>query len=78
MKCQTETYVTLKPISERFSRISKEITDDDIRCLIKDELRKQLSKCIDFSGLQEIIEEFMEEQQDNIKGMLMESMKKRL
>lgn len=73
-----ENYVILKPISERFSRISKEITDDEIRCLIKDELRKQLGKAIDFGRLQDVIEEVMDESEDKIKEMIMESMKRKL
>lgn len=78
MENKTETYVILKPISERFNRISKEITDDEIKYLIKDTIREQLKKGIDFYNLQELIEEFIDSREDEIKAILIESIKKRL
>lgn len=47
MTNQTETYVTLKPIAERFANIANSITDDEIRSLIKSEMREQIGR-IDF------------------------------
>lgn len=78
MDNKTETYVILKPISERFNRISREITDDEIKYLIKDTIKEQLKTGVDFGRLQELIEEFIESHEDDIKAMLMESIKKRL
>ena len=40
---QTESYIVLKPIAERFSRIANAITDDEIKDMIKSSLLKQLS-----------------------------------
>lgn len=37
MENKTESYIVLKPIAERFSRIANEITDADIKQLIKSE-----------------------------------------
>lgn len=44
MNKQTENYIILKPIAERFNRIAKSITDDEIKSLIKNELRNQINK----------------------------------
>jgi len=33
MKSQTENYIILKPIAERFNRIANSISDDEIRSL---------------------------------------------
>jgi len=75
---KTETYIILKPISERFNRISKEITDDEIRIIIKDTIRKQLKEGINFYKLQELIENYIDDQDSNIKTILMDSIRKRL
>jgi len=75
---QTENYVILKPISERFNRIAKEITDDELKQITKDTLKEQLKSTVNFWRLQEMLEEVMEEREEEIKAMIMESMKKKL
>ena len=35
MENRTESYIILKPIAERFNRIAKEISDEEIKNLIK-------------------------------------------
>ena len=78
MSNQTESYIVLKPIAERFNRISSEITDDEIRSLIKSELRDQL-KCVDFGGMvAEIASEWVDNNQNIIEKMLLESYKNKL
>ena len=37
---QTENYIILKLIAERFNKIANSISDDEIKSLIKDEIRK--------------------------------------
>ena len=39
---QTESYIVLKPIAERFSKIANSMTDDEIKMLIKNGLKEQL------------------------------------
>jgi len=39
---QTRDYITLKPIAERFKEVAATISDDKIKCLIKNELREQI------------------------------------
>ena len=68
MSNQTENYIILKPIVERFSRIANEMTDDDIKNLIKSSLREQLST-IDIGRLVGyIIDEYFENQ-SNIESI---------
>lgn len=40
MNKQTENYIILKPIAERFNRVALEITDEDIRYIIISEIRE--------------------------------------
>lgn len=48
MSNQTQDYITLKPISDRFKEVAASISDDEIKSLIKDELRKQIREQVDF------------------------------
>ena len=62
MSNQTESYIILKPIAERFSRIANEMTDDEIKNLIKSELREQIKGC-DFGRLVGyIIDEYFDDE----------------
>ena len=45
MKEHTENYLILKPIAERFSRVASEITDDDIKYIIKQVMKEKNSQC---------------------------------
>lgn len=68
MSNQTENYIILKPIAERFNRIANEMTDDDIKNLIKSSLREQLAT-IDIGRLVGyIIDEYFENQ-SNIESI---------
>lgn len=80
MSDQTESYIVLKPIAERFSRVASEITDDEIKQLIKSELRDQM-KALHFGDvLQDVIGEWMEQEDvsDMIWDTLQKSVKNRL
>ena len=61
MDNKTENYVILKPISERFNRIANEITDDEIKYIIKSEIREQVSRINFYSAVAELISEYLEE-----------------
>lgn len=65
MNSQTRDYITLKPIAERFKEVAMTISDDEIRAIIKDELREQIRKQVEFG---EVINEWTEvwlENEDN-------------
>ena len=63
---QTENYIILKPITERFNRIANSITDDEIKSLIKDEMRNQLRRINFSSQIEEIISDYIENNQEDI------------
>lgn len=48
MTKQTQDYLTLKPIAERFKEVAMSITDDEIKSIIKEELRNQIRDQVDF------------------------------
>lgn len=75
---QTENYIILKPISERFNRIANNISDDEIKCLIKDEIRNQLRKIDFFSTPQEIIEDYIEDHEDDIISTFRQGLNQKL
>lgn len=78
MTKQSETYVALKPISERFSKVANEITDAEIKDLIKDAMRGQLKSVVDFCRVAELIENFVESHEAKINEMIMDSLKAKL
>lgn len=66
MTDQTQDYIVLKPIAERFKKVADKITDDDIKWLIKDELREQIRTQVNLGNyVDEIVAEFFE--QENMK-----------
>ena len=80
MENKTESYIVLKPIAERFSRIANEITDAEIKQLIKSELREQIA-CMDLgSYLREIADSYFDSdsQVEKIQKMIEESIKNKL
>lgn len=75
---QTENYIVLKPLADRFNRVASEITDDEIKTIIKSEIREQVSR-IDFFGVvHECIDEYVEDNFDEILDMYKSSLKERL
>jgi len=77
---QTESYIVLKPIAERFSRVASEITDDEIKNLIKSELRDQIKALRFGQVLGDVIDEWLEQEDitDLIYKTLEDSIKNRL
>lgn len=69
MENKIESYIVLKPIAERFSRVANEISDDEIKYLIKDEMRNQLKE-IHFGGMiRDIVDDYMEDP-DNVNKII--------
>jgi hypothetical protein len=67
MNEQTENYIILKPIAERFNKVAKEISDNDIKYIIKEAMKEQIKGIFDFNKLNEFTEEFIDKNEDEIK-----------
>lgn len=50
MTNQTQDYITLKPIAERFKEVANSISNEEIKSLIKQELREQIRTQVDFGS----------------------------
>lgn len=62
MSKQAEDYIKLKPIADRFKEVAMSILDDEIRQIIKDELREQIRKQVNFGyNLENLTEEWFED-----------------
>lgn len=63
MTKQTEQYIALKPLANRFAEISKSISDDEIRLIIKDSLRNKIDEQLDNMNipLEEIVSEWFDD-----------------
>ena len=46
----TQDYITLKPIAERFKEVAMSISDDEIKSIIKEELREQIRNQVNFGS----------------------------
>ena len=75
---QTENYIVLKPIAERFSKVASEITDSDIETIIKDVMKERIANVIDFSSITDKISEFVENNDELIVHAVLDSIVKRL
>lgn len=73
MTQQSENYLILKPIAERFSRVSSEITDDDIKYIIKQVMREKISDALDFSVVQEKLNDWVDDNSDRIVHAMQEA-----
>jgi hypothetical protein len=51
MTKQTQDYISLKPIAERFKEVATSISDDEIKAIIKDELRTQIREQVEFGSV---------------------------
>lgn len=74
----TENYLILKPIAERFNRVASEITDDDIKYIIKSLMKEKIAEAIDFSIVSDIINEYLDEHKEEIAHAAMECLANRL
>lgn len=78
MEKQTENYIVLKPIAERFNMVAKEISDDDIKHIIKEAMKEQIQGIFNFGKLEDLTNDYIDENQDDIKQMIAESINSRL
>lgn len=74
---QTETYLILKPIAERFSRCASEITDDDIKYIIKQVMKEKIADSLDFSAIQDKLTEWVDDNSDQIVHAMQDSIMER-
>lgn len=51
MTKQTQDYIILKPIAERFKEVAMSISDDEIKAIIKEELRNQMRNQVNFGSI---------------------------
>lgn len=78
MENQTESYIVLKPIAERFARVANEITDDEIKALIKSEMSNQI-RTIDFKGwVGSILSDWVDSNEDTIQNLAAGCLKAKL
>ena len=82
MSKQTEDYISLKPIADRFREAAKSISDDELREIIKDGLRSKVREELDCINLplEEITESWFEDESNVawILNSLKESIENRL
>jgi hypothetical protein len=78
MTRQTENYLILKPIAERFNRVASEITDADIKYMIETLMREKIKDALNFNALSDIIDEYIAEHTEEIAHAMMDSLAKKL
>ena len=71
MSKQTEDYISLKPIADRFHEAAKSISDDELRAIIKTALRDKVRRELDCMELplEEIVEAWFDDD-DNVLWVL--------
>lgn len=77
MTQQAESYLILKPIAERFSRVASEITDDDIKYIIKQVMKEKISDALDFSVVQEKLTDWVDNNSDQIVHAMQDAIMER-
>ena len=82
MSKQTEDYISLKQIADRFREAAKSISDDELREIVKDGLRSKVREELDCMELplEEIVESWFEDEKNVawILNSLKESIENRL
>lgn len=51
MTNQIQDYITLKPIAKRFKEVANSISDEEIKSIIKQELREQIRNQVNFGSI---------------------------
>jgi hypothetical protein len=77
MTQQTENYLILKPIAERFSRVASEITDSDIEYIIRQVIAEKIADALDFSVVQEKLNGWIDVNSDLIVHAMQDAIMKR-
>lgn len=78
MKEHTENYLILKPIAERFSRVASEITDDDIKYIIKQVMKEKIASAITFDSVTEVLQDWIDNNNDTIIHAMQDSIAERI
>ena len=78
MTQQSENYLILKPIAERFNRVASEITDDDIKYIIKQVMKDKIQDAIDFSVVEEKLIEWIDNNSDQVVHAMQDALCERL
>ena len=78
MTRQSENYLILKPIAERFNRVASEITDDDIKYIIKEVMKDKIQDAIDFSVVEEKLTEWIDNNSDQVVHAMQDAIGERL
>ena len=78
MTQQTENYIILKPIADRFNRVAAEITDNDIKYIIREVMKEKISESIDFSVVEEKLTEWIDNNKDQIVHVMQDAISERL
>lgn len=78
MTQQSENYLILKPIAERFNRVASEITDDDIKYIIKEVMKDKIQDAIDFSVVEEKLTEWIDNNSDQVVHAMQDAISERL
>ena len=78
MTRQTENYLILKPIADRFSRVSAEITDGDIKYMIMEVMKEKISEAIDFSVVEDKLTEWIDNNSDQVVHVMQDAIVERL
>lgn len=59
MTKQTEDYLSLKPLAERFQKAANRITDEELDYIIRSKIKEQIENQIDFSSFGIAIEKLL-------------------
>ena len=78
MSEQSTNYIVLKPIAERFNKVAKDISDEDIKYIIKQAMAEQIQNAFNFDKIGEITETYVEEHQDEINQMIFSAIDSRM
>ena len=78
MNQQTETYLILKPIAERFGRVASEITDDDIKYIIKQVMKEKICDAINFDAVTDVLYDWVDNHSDQIIHAMQDSIAERI
>ena len=80
MKKQTEDYLSLKPLAERFKEAANKITDEELDYIIRSKIKEQIENQINFSSFGIAIENWFEDNENCnfVLDALRESIERRL
>ena len=78
MTQRSETYLILKPIAERFNRVASDISDDDIKYIIKQVMKEKIAEAITFDDVTSLLQEWIDNNEDKIIHAMQDSIAERI